>query len=487
MTSVTQIQLPEELLLQIFEFLQTRSLLNLCLVSKPFYKIALPPIYQSISIWFDKPRRSVIGLKTLASNDMASQSVRKLCIYTTATHSYYAHGPPIRTMLRSFLRLISRVISRLSNLTLLCIEDSHKEGVFAQCALDLCTSTSLRTFQMEIESHTYERGLSDFLTRHHGTLEKLEVISSDRRTICSLNRLGTDVTFPSLKRILITSPCTCTLLLKHTFPYLSSAKFIFESAQFGSEEGAALARDITEWARGQGETGSLRELIVLFRSGSVDSVRLIDEISSTIPSLEHLSVTITDFYDFYGITTLKAEAHQIMTRVGDILARMPKLRELHWSEKCYGRHTDLSLTSVCEDMKLVQLYGEKCPSLMICEIPGVSYAWTRIVDSAWVPHSLNWFVKLLDNEMYPALGVLLHHAERLSTSPDVTRFLEQFRLAETHDEDSIVDLIAVMVYLDIFEHVHQGRDYKGYKGAIEYASRIRRILPTVKIKTLWDI
>ncbi|KAK7049440.1 hypothetical protein VNI00_006046 [Paramarasmius palmivorus] len=424
MTTVVRKELPLELLREIVTLVATnhgahifhKTLLKLCLVSKTFYNIAISFLYNEII----NPKRIMIQIIPRLPN------LRELSLF----QAYDAAAEQVEVLGRYLLNDLCPVLSRV------------------------------RSWVFRLPSKEFQHLLPGFLARHQDTLESLLVLG----TVGPVDFPRTSFKgycFPKLKRLELC--CSSAYSLFHGFfPNLKEITWDFAHEVLEHEDAIHLASLVIDWVvKGQKDAKSLKSLSLIMK---IDTVHFIDEISSAFPLLDSLSV---DCDPPPLIGTLQMEA---CYRVGNLLARMPELRSFLWGDTNY-QHA----LALYETARLIQHYGEKCPTLTECYI-GASGCWTRVTGSAWVPDQPADLYKLFRDKTYPALDVLLCHLENLSSgSPAILRCIKRYRGAEAYDSDVTADLMVVIAHLGACDHVC-GHDYRRMKQGSAYEERIQSIL-----------
>ncbi|ESK83131.1 hypothetical protein Moror_15022, partial [Moniliophthora roreri MCA 2997] len=328
-------------------------------VSKLLHRVAVSSIYRKFVL--DTPTKAVLCLKTLKANPFIASSVKHLTFIRQRMFEPY---------LRSFFRLLSDVLCKLSNLKGLCFECMDCTKSTSQLLFFAASFPLLRRVHLAMPSSEYQH-IIPFLARHQAQLEELSLLPTDARS-----------TVPQLQSLTTTESMALTLLSNVRMPLLRAVKVVFGSSFHINVSSDVIVDAVRGYNKNNQECQEgrthLKRLIVAYRGGL--NLNLIESVSCSIPNLVELDVT--------GFVCLRVRAdeeigwnNETLSLVGDYLSRMPKLTTFKWNA-FYGQ-VDRAL-NLDQQYALIVSYGNKCPSLQTCQIPyGVS--WKRILHEVWIP------------------------------------------------------------------------------------------------------
>ncbi|KAG1760697.1 hypothetical protein EDD22DRAFT_899768 [Suillus occidentalis] len=367
--------LPDELLDEIAQLLPKGTLFSLCTVSNRFQPRATRWLYRSLALAGNGETIKIC--KVLVSNKLAAISVRKVLLWPGLAFSRLSlTGGPFYLYLSAFYKLLSRALSCATNV-------ENIRLMFPYCgaslSLDACVFPNLQSFATTMEPHT----LASFV-RRHPQLQELHISPSDLRSIPLSEFSG--ISLSSLNSV-----CLPESLLFMISPDAPLQSVLSPEIEDDNEDIPNFIRHLSQYYT------TLSELHLCRPHWNAE---VLMHVATLLPNIK--SFTFTRMI-------LGRRHHSNLAFFEACETALPFFSSLSQLRIEVARSRELSgFTSVCDyrcDFKMVQIWGDKCPTLSICAFPSGT-AWHRIEDNVWMPDlhhkaAIQWFFEAASTDQFP--------------------------------------------------------------------------------------
>ncbi|KAG2145791.1 hypothetical protein DEU56DRAFT_181933 [Suillus clintonianus] len=367
--------LPDELLDEIACLLPKGTLFSLCTVSNRFRPRAARWLYRCLALAGNGETIKIC--KVLISNKLAAISVRKVLLWPGIAFSRPSlTGGPFYLYLSAFYNLLSRALSRATNVESIRLMFPY---CGASLSLDACTFPNLRSFATTMEPRT----LASFVKRHP-QLQELHISPSDLRSIPLSEFSG--ICLSSLNSVCLPEP-----LLFIISPEAPIQSVLSPEIEDDNEEIPNYIRHLSRYRT----TLSDLHLCRPHWNGEI-----LMRVATSLPKIRAFTFTRM-------IPGLRHHSNAAFLEACE--AALPFFSSLSHLRIEVARHQELpgfaSLSDYRCDFKMVQIWGNKCPTLDVCLFPSGT-AWHRIEDNAWMPDlhhkvAIQWFFDAASTNQFP--------------------------------------------------------------------------------------
>ncbi|KAG2135728.1 uncharacterized protein EDB93DRAFT_1170560 [Suillus bovinus] len=364
--------LPDELLDEIAHLLPQGTLFSLCTVSNRFQPRATRWLYRSLALAGNGETIKIC--KALVSNRLAAISVRKVLLWPGLAFSRLSlTGGPFYLYLSAFYKLLSRALACAINV-------ENIRLMFPYCgaslSLDACTFPNLHSFATTMEPHT----LASFV-RRHPKLQELHISPSDMRSIPLSEFSG--ISLSSLNSV-----CLPQSLLFIISPDAPLQSVLSPEIEDDNEEIPHFIRHLSRYST------TLTELYLCRPHWNTEV-------------LMHVATLLPNIKNFTLSRMIPGLANKPFLEACE--RALPFFSSLSQLRIEVARSRELSeFTSVSDyrcDFTMIQMWGNKCPTLSICVFPSGT-AWHRIEDNVWMPDlhhkaAIRWFFEAASTDRFP--------------------------------------------------------------------------------------
>ncbi|KAG2069294.1 hypothetical protein BDR04DRAFT_1101805 [Suillus decipiens] len=367
--------LPDELLDEIAHLLPKGTLFSLCTVSNRFQPHATRWLYRYLALAGNGATIKIC--KVLISNKLAATSVRKVLLWPGLAFSRTSlTGGPFYLYLSAFYKLLSRALACVVNVENIRLMFPYCGG---SLSLDACTFPNLHSFATTMEPHT----LASFI-RRHPQLQELHISPSDLRSIPLSEFSG--ISLSSLNSI-----CLPQSLMSIISPDAPIQSVLSPEIEDDNEEIPIFIKQLSRYCT------TLTELHLCRPHWNAE---VLMHVATLLPKIKSFTFTrmTPGLHHHSNAAFLEAceKALPFFSSLSQLRIEVVRSRELSGST---------SVSNYRCDFKMVQIWGNKCPTLNICVFPSGT-AWHRIEDNVWMPDlhhkaAIRWFYEAASVEQFP--------------------------------------------------------------------------------------